>query len=216
MRRLLIVGLLFLLLPLTNQAAYGDLVYYFNPTNTFSGTAPAGSLSATFSDVTGGVQLVLTSALAAGENLDPGKALYLNFDPMKASSLGSLTFTLTGNTGFAEAAVVSTGSNAFKADGDGNYDILFNYNPSTKALQNLTSQTYLIAGVSGISTGDFNFGSVGGALGSWNAAVHVQNTPSGGSGSGWVGGSPVPIPGAVWLLGSGLIGLVGIRRKFKA
>ena len=27
-------------------------------------------------------------------------------------------------------------------------------------------------------------------------------------------GSPVPIPGAVWLLGSGLIGLVGIRRKF--
>lgn len=27
---------------------------------------------------------------------------------------------------------------------------------------------------------------------------------------------PVPIPGAVWLLGSGLIGLVGIRRKKKA
>jgi hypothetical protein len=26
--------------------------------------------------------------------------------------------------------------------------------------------------------------------------------------------SPVPIPGAVWLLGSGLIGLVGLRRKF--
>lgn len=27
--------------------------------------------------------------------------------------------------------------------------------------------------------------------------------------------SAVPIPGAVWLLGSGLIGIVGIRRKFK-
>ena len=27
--------------------------------------------------------------------------------------------------------------------------------------------------------------------------------------------SSVPIPGAVWLLGSGLIGIVGIRRKFK-
>ncbi|MBU1056500.1 MAG: VPLPA-CTERM sorting domain-containing protein [Proteobacteria bacterium] len=27
--------------------------------------------------------------------------------------------------------------------------------------------------------------------------------------------SSVPIPGAIWLLGSGLIGLVGIRRKFK-
>lgn len=28
-------------------------------------------------------------------------------------------------------------------------------------------------------------------------------------------GSPVPLPGAIWLLGSGLIGIVGIRRKFK-
>jgi hypothetical protein len=27
-------------------------------------------------------------------------------------------------------------------------------------------------------------------------------------------GSPTPIPGAIWLLGSGLIGLVGIRRRF--
>lgn len=28
--------------------------------------------------------------------------------------------------------------------------------------------------------------------------------------------NPVPIPGAVWLLGSGLIGIVGIRRKFSS
>jgi hypothetical protein len=28
-------------------------------------------------------------------------------------------------------------------------------------------------------------------------------------------GSPVPIPPALWLLGSGLVGLVGIRKKFK-
>ena len=26
---------------------------------------------------------------------------------------------------------------------------------------------------------------------------------------------PIPIPGAVWLLGSGLVGIVGIRRKFQ-
>ena len=30
-----------------------------------------------------------------------------------------------------------------------------------------------------------------------------------------VEGTLVPIPGAVWLLGSGLIGLIGIRRKLK-
>ncbi|MGD9161472.1 MAG: DUF4465 domain-containing protein [Desulfobacteraceae bacterium] len=28
-------------------------------------------------------------------------------------------------------------------------------------------------------------------------------------------GSPVPVPGAVWLLGSGILGLIGIRRKLK-
>ena len=28
------------------------------------------------------------------------------------------------------------------------------------------------------------------------------------------GGAPVPIPAALWLLGSGLIGLIGLRRKF--
>jgi len=30
-----------------------------------------------------------------------------------------------------------------------------------------------------------------------------------------VGPSTVPVPGAVWLLGSGLIGLVGFRRKLR-
>lgn len=32
---------------------------------------------------------------------------------------------------------------------------------------------------------------------------------------GVVDGAPVPVPAAAWLLGSGLIGLVGVRRKFK-
>jgi len=31
----------------------------------------------------------------------------------------------------------------------------------------------------------------------------------------FVTGNPVPVPAAVWLLGSGLIGIVGIRKKFK-
>jgi hypothetical protein len=29
------------------------------------------------------------------------------------------------------------------------------------------------------------------------------------------GGNVVPLPGAVWLLGSGLLGLIGLRRKLK-
>ncbi len=54
--------------------------------------------------------------------------------------------------------------------------------------------------------------------------VHMQNTIDydvyTGAAS-WVSrgaapGAPVPLPGAVWLFGSGLVGLVGIRRKFTA
>jgi len=50
----------------------------------------------------------------------------------------------------------------------------------------------------------------------WNAGSHIQAT-----GHLWQGETedyrmhvaPVPVPGAVWLLGSGLLGLVGVRRR---
>jgi len=47
--------------------------------------------------------------------------------------------------------------------------------------------------------------------------VFGSATPSSGAAPSWAFFQPatVPIPGALWLLGSGLIGIVGIRRKFK-
>jgi hypothetical protein len=172
-------------------AAADTLIFDFLPANTFSGTAPAGTLEAVFTDVgTNQVQLAITSSLAAGENLDPGKALYLNFQNHTGNP-GNLNFALTGNSGFSQAASVQTGNGDFKADGTGGHlDILFTYSSSTKALTNGESQTYLITTSSGtLSTADFNYLSDGGSP-SWLAAIHVQNTPSGGSGSGWVGGVP--------------------------
>ena len=50
------------------------------------------------------------------------------------------------------------------------------------------------------------------------AAAHIFPFDADGTalGTGYAGnGNPVPIPAAVWLLGSGLLGLVGIRRRFK-
>lgn len=206
-----------LLLLLAASSAYaGSYTYTFDPVSTFSGTAPTGSLTASLTDVAGGVELVITSSLATGENLDPGNALFLNFDPTKASALSSLSFSLTANTGFSQAASVQTGENLFKADGDGSFDIKFSYESSTKAFTNGQSQTYLISG-SSISVNDFIFESYpGGGNGVWLGAVHVQNTPAGAGGSAWVGAQPVPVPAAAWLLGSGLLGLVGIRRKISS
>ncbi len=193
---------------------------FFDPASTFSGTAPAGSLTAAFTDVAGGVQMVITSKLTGKENLDPSSALFLNINPALNSLLGNLTFTLTGNTGFSQAAGVLTGIDKFKADGDGRYDILFTYAPATKAFLNGESQTYLITTSSGtIVATDFTnfFSSPSGGAGTWLAAIHVQNTPGGGGSSGWVGASETyaaPTPGANWLLGGGLLGFFLLRRKF--
>jgi len=217
MKKLIIYGMA-LLLFMAAGSAHASLS--FNPGSTFSGTAPVGSLTADFTDVAGGVQLVLTSNLASGENLDPGKSFYFNINPAKDSILQNLSFTLMGNTNFSQQAVVSTGVDSFKADGDGYYDINFTYTSSTKAFTTGESQTYKITTTSGtISASDFiNYlSSTGGGNGNWLAAAHVQNTPAGASGSAWVGGTitPTPIPAAAWLLGSGLLGLVGIRRRMQ-
>jgi hypothetical protein len=203
-------------LALMPAAAFADTVTVsFLPTNTFSGTAPSGTLTAQFSDVAGGVQLVITSSLASGENLDPGKALYLNINPSKSFMLPDLSFALTGNTGFSQAASVQTGEDAFKADGTGgNYDIQFTYGSSTKAFTTGESQTYLITtSVGTISADDFNYLSTGGSPTPFLAAIHVQNTPSGGQGSGWVGGTPdpVPVPPSLVLALTG-IGSLGLTR----
>lgn len=184
---------------LASQLAHADTTFYFDPVNTFSGTAPSGSLTATFSDVSNAmgsyVQLKIDSTLAAGENLDPNKALYFNINPVLDSILSDLKFTLMANTGFSQAANVLTAPDAYKANGIGGYyDILFTYSSATKAFTAGESQTYKITTSSGsISASSFNFISTGGTP-SWLAAAHVQNTPSGGGLSGWVGGCPNASP----------------------
>jgi hypothetical protein len=244
MKRSLLVGLALIVLAGTPRiAGAGMLEFDFLPANTFSGTAPSGTLTAVFADNGDGtVNLKITSSLAKGENLDPGKALYLNFlGDGTTTNATKLSFSLKSNTGFSQAASVMTDADetkkgGFKADGvGGQYDILFTYSPSTKAFTNGEIQNYKIAStVSGgsISASDFNelsefsSGSV-----SWLAAVHVQNTPSGGNGSAWVGGTQpeggggggtlVPEPSSVVLMGLGGFCLAGIfsrlgRRKVVA
>lgn len=227
MRRLM--WLSFILIVCASMASAGTVLTF---TNTFSGTPAAGYITAEFSAVAGGVNLTITSFLGTGENVDPGNALYLNIDPSKDALLGSLNFSLVGNTGFSEAATVTAQADnypskpptGYKADGVGGYyDILFTYDPATKAFTNGESQTYLITGA-GITPDDFtNFFSLGSdPPDTYVAATHIQNTPNGGGGSAWMspGGPPpppIPEPGTLFLLGSGLIGLAHVaRRKFRA
>ena len=45
--------------------------------------------------------------------------------------------------------------------------------------------------------------------------IHFSLNPGALLGITAVTASPTPIPGAIWILGSGLVGLVGIRRKYR-
>lgn len=107
----------------------------------------------------------------------------------------------------------ATNSGTLKADGDGYFDIRFQYDTSAGSTFGFGEESvYKITGT-GLDALDFAFLSApGGGTGSWAAAAHVQGIGAGAGGSGWIG-APVPVPAAAWLFGSGLIGLVGVARR---
>jgi len=118
-----------------------------------------------------------------------------------------------------------TQPNDYKADGDGKFDIEFLFPTSNNVdrFDGDESITYLITydGTGDMWASSFYFLSeTGGGEGIWYTAAHIQDLNDGdtckcknGGGSTWIG-SPVPVPSTMLLLGSGLVGLVGFRRKF--
>jgi hypothetical protein len=165
------------------------------------GTSPSGSppwISATFMDVSGGVQLTITSLLQSSSEFVGTGGISFNLDP----SLNPNNLTFTYQSGVA-ASSISTGVDSFKADGDGFFDIRFFWpvSPPTARFNDSDTAVYLIAGISGLSASSFDFLSeTGGGQGTFKAAAHIQGIPSG-TGSGWIGPVAVPEPGILILLG---------------
>ena len=225
------VGLLFAATP-----AFSATIV-FNYDQEFSGgTAPLGStpwMVSTFSaspttyvigsNTYDAVRLTMDlSSLQSGAfvsetdfNIDP------NLNP------ANLSFSFVSGNSHANV-IPGLANDKFKADGDGLYDISFGFpTVSGSTFGSGTQATFDIeatdtATAAALTPGSFAFLSTPmGGHGPFYAATHVQNTGVGNGGSGWIAPSVVttvvPVPAAVWLFGSGLMGLAAIaRRKKKA
>jgi hypothetical protein len=180
----------------------------------FSGTIPPAAsppwVDATFEDVGGGVLVTIANVgLSTGEfvsevdfNLNPG------YDP---TGPGSLTFALQSQSGVFDLPTISGAMDAFKADGDGNYDVQFLFSTQDGAshrFMDSSSVSYLISGISGLQASDFAYVSSG-SKGGLYSATHIQGINSGAN-SVWANPSqvsqiPEPNPSVLFILAASLL-----------
>src|SRR5262249_23711285 len=157
----------------------------------------------------GTVQLTVSNLNLTGtENVDQ---LYLNLNPNLDAT--QLSFNYVSGSGGFDLPSILEGTNSFKAHGDGQYNILFNFTSSSDGTHQFTQGeyfTYTITGIPTLTAADFDYLSFpAGGAGPFYAAAHVQRIGSG-SLSGWVSAdgvtqiSPVPEPSAASIFGIAL------------
>lgn len=197
--------------PLHASAVTYPLDYVFSPP---TGTVtPLGTV--TLTDLGTAVQFDVLNQVGTGTKLD---SLYFNFahgslNPNQLAFSNVSAAASTYNTLLAPSTSATV--NGLKADGDGYFDGKFSYSGNNFLGHGQTLSFRLSAVGQDLAVEDFHFLSLpGGGAGSYVMASHIQNMPVSGS-SLWVGTvTPVPLPAAALLFGSGLLGLVGaLRRK---
>ena len=225
----LVVSLQFLFVVPQVQASAVSMGFDSEVTGGQEPGGPRPWLVSLFDDsvVPGSVRLTLSaSGLVDGENISN---VYFNLSP--GLDPADLTFSfLPALSSGPEPLSIGARSDAFKAANTGKYDIRFDFQKG-KGFDAGETVVFDIGGIDGLAATSFDALSKPiGSHDAWLAASHVQNTTgisSGGSGSGWVTpaiavtdpgpGSnaipAVPVPAAVWLFVSGLLGLAGFAGK---
>ena len=216
-KRILALGLSIILASAATQAAAA--VVTLNSEFEFSnGTPPASTmrpwLTTTFDDGggTGSVLLTLTAAHLTGGEFVSG--WYLNLDV--ALDVEDLEFSEPTKIGSFTTPTINLGTDAYKSDGDGTYDILLSFATSDGAPTRFTagdSLTYTITGIPTLTAESFDcLSTTAGGHGPHTHAAHVQGIGPDGELSGWVTGPCAPEPTSIGLLILGSLALVRRRR----
>jgi hypothetical protein len=182
------------------------------------GTVPPAWLTVTIDDGADYTDGIVTLTLAA-TNLtgsEKVKGWYLNLDPSFIPT--NLVFTTPVKTGAFRDPTISKGTDAYKADGDGIYDIEFAFDHTGNASMNFgggESIQYTVELSSGgtLTAASFDFLSTpAGGHGPYLTAAHVQSIGAG-EDSGWV---TAPEPATLGILATGTAFCFLAARRKKA
>ena len=188
--------------------------------DTESPDGPAPWLTALFDDGGSSGSVTLTLTVAGTVGAAEVTAVYLNVD----DTIGDLAYGT--NTGTGPDASISISQDTHKAGNDGLFDILFDLPPpGSDRFTAGETLVYEFTGT-GLVASSFNFWStpdpseldpsgpfLGAAKFATTGSASTYCADGIGECSDWVGA--VPVPAAVWLFGSGLLGLIGIARRRK-